>query len=123
MRISDWSSDVCSSDLDHVIDRDQAGDVAVLVDHHRQRLPVFAPDLQQLQRRRRFGHEQGRAQVAEQVLLALVEAVEQRLDLQQAQDRKSTRLNSSTNAHLVRLLLVEKKKHCQTTRTQQQTLT
>ena len=34
----------------HVVDGDQAGDVAVFVDHHRQRLLFLAQDLQQLQR-------------------------------------------------------------------------
>ena len=72
-----------------VVDRDQAGDVAVFVDHQRQRLLLFAEDLQQLQRVGRFGHEQRRAHPGEQVgrhALGLAQPPQQRLGFEDAQD-------------------------------------
>src|SRR3546814_3164935 len=113
MRISDWSSDVCSSDL-----------------------PVELEARQALARRRLESLASGDGGVE------ISESVFERLDLanlaatvgvvgpaqpgfvlrrqflgigRQREDRKSTRLNSSTNAHLVCRLLLEKKKQHRTT--------
>src|SRR3546814_10315400 len=92
MRISDWSSDVCSSDLDITVDAIAAAlGVAVEI------------------------HPEARA-----MLLAYYETrgglTEARLRMARAPDRKSTRLTPVTNAHIVcRLLLAKKKTNIQTT--------
>src|SRR3546814_9339861 len=99
MRISDWSSDVCSSDLFTC-----AGNS----------LLVFG---------RQFVHTQNGDDVAQffVALQSLLHAASHCIVLfthdlwieLAAGDRKSTRLNSSTNAHLVCRLLLDKKKHTQ----------
>src|SRR3546814_9184373 len=103
MRISDWSSDVCSSDLLEivvlaVVARQDAEPGAILVIHHV--VPAIAPEalvpravarlsgrqLEQLGRREALGlHPEILVAVADAALG--IEAV--------AEDRKSTRLNSS----------------------------
>src|SRR3546814_2936457 len=121
MRISDWSSDVCSSDLE------QRAELIALApqsdDQHATRIGVLRERREQ------------RARMAEIVAkLRTTEGVLERMDAVDAprmarardprdargevadaadgrQDRKSTRLNSVTNAQLVCRLPLEKKKH------------
>src|SRR3546814_4018669 len=102
MRISDWSSDVCSSDLRQSRTMgippqfvpggiQDTGHVAA----------TFAFDLDLWGRNRAaLADARGEAEAAR------VDAAQARLML----DRKSTRLNSITKAHLVCRLLLEKKK-------------
>src|SRR3546814_6286884 len=92
MRISDWSSDVCSSDLmcgrtDHNCTGKQAP-------HIRLHPPAARP-AEPVRSRCPGHHHHGNARHA-------------------LEDRKSTRLNSITNAHLVCRLLLEKKKNNKT---------
>src|SRR3546814_7122960 len=101
MRISDWSSDVCSSDLDlrglgveHqvIIVEMRAGDMPVEIlglEIERERIGEDAVQ--------RFGDCLGGVGLE----------IGRRL---QRRDRKSTRLNPVTNAHLVCRLLLENKK-------------
>src|SRR3546814_9710953 len=121
MRISDWSSDVCSSDLPHRLGR------AVGADHRpdRQRLPGAVPGgradepeavgaVGACPAADRQPWPAGRAGGA--VLRAGVPHHGPRLR-RGGEDRKSTRLNSVTNAHLVCRLLLEnknKKRHKKT---------
>src|SRR3546814_7791207 len=96
MRISDWSSDVCSSDLDaeRVRDREedrhgqhQDGDA---VQEHGQQQQHHRQDEEKAQRREAEGDQP----VGDVLRPALVG--EQELeDADAAEDRKSTRLNSS----------------------------
>src|SRR3546814_6989543 len=103
MRISDWSSDVCSSDLLVVKAqrlRRPAGDRQIA-------LPADPLDLE------------SRAQpvVAADVIAAHEGAVG-RDAARIAEDRKSTRRTPVTNAHIVCRLLLEKKNQQQITPTQ-----
>src|SRR3546814_8677111 len=114
MRISDWSSDVCSSDLPKATDEQR--DVCTLttpvgvelVEHQErqalglvdQMLPVCVPGEDQLEHHVVGEEDAGR--VPPDLLLALG-----------ALDRKSTRRTPVTNAHLVCRLLLEKKKNKQ----------
>src|SRR3546814_2879874 len=96
MRISDWSSDVCSSDLGVGLDQ--------------QRVDAFGADAPGVL---------GDLPWFDRLAPALVDGVGLELGKDgfggrrgggEQQDRKSTRLNSVTNAHLVCRLLLEKKK-------------
>src|SRR3546814_8208628 len=106
MRISDWSSDVCSSDLigfHQIPDRD-----TVTIDapgDRRADLRVLEIEPGALQGGP-GANELGLG--SEIVVLPLVHGA-QRDVAARGQDRKSTRLNSVTNAHLVCRLLLEKK--------------
>src|SRR3546814_8782585 len=113
MRISDWSSDVCSSDLQGSADR---GEVCTDDGEDEQLVPedVAAVALAvqtaggdsgvDLDGVGRDGGEQVvGVQVEDQLCVALC--------VEHDADRKSTRLNSSTNAQLVCRLLLEQKKH------------
>src|SRR3546814_10917461 len=110
MRISDWSSDVCSSDLPG-----QPAQTGFGVRHDgRERLIHFMR-----YRTCKFPEHRDTCGVAEIGL----ELAQLRLHAEpvghifKAEDRKSTRLNSITNAHLVCRLLLEKKKKSATTYT------
>src|SRR3546814_7027421 len=101
MRISDWSSDVCSSDLGDAdeasaflkfIDRSCAGIAHCRLDPAHQLMDhILGRALERHLPLDAFGHQ---LQLVVDVLL----------------DRKSTRLNPVTNAHLVCRLLLDKKK-------------
>src|SRR3546814_7600068 len=107
MRISDWSSDVCSSDLKRVacgerpFPRPRAGA------GHARRWPAGRGEGYRNEIRRSLRQVENPLRIhlaigggsAGHVTRHSFEA-----------DRKSTRLNSSTNAHLVCRLLLEKKK-------------
>src|SRR3546814_5034339 len=113
MRISDWSSDVCSSDLDHAfLDQRIEIDDAVpefLAEHqHRDRLDLAGLDQgQQLERlvegAEAAGEDAHRAGAEQEVHLAQSEIVELKAQRRGnvairrlfVRDRKSTRLNSS----------------------------
>src|SRR3546814_3162330 len=102
MRISDWSSDVCSSDLHAVVQR---GDGLV---EQRQYQPVLeVPG--HLVVLRHLGLLRLALGPGVQALAVLLAALA-RLGWggQRGRDRKSTRLNPVTNAHLVCRLLLEK---------------
>src|SRR3546814_9007258 len=113
MRISDWSSDVCSSDLEFEVGVAAAEQARIDLLHARvdpvegvlEAAAGLAVDLADrvLQRVQRGG-EVGVLGV--EVFLAL-----RGLGVlgDRGQDPKSTRLNSVTNAHLVCRLLLEKK--------------
>src|SRR3546814_6495527 len=116
MRISDWSSDVCSSDL---IARasDLLGFSAKDADRLRKLAPgefyAMGPALSPLPVLAHIGET-----ITEHlgVTPTLTAAADVDLDeasrlLDIAADRKSPRLNSITNAHLVCRLLLEKKKN------------
>src|SRR3546814_4611110 len=99
MRMSDWSSDVCSSDLGWI---PEAVFTTASVTPGRKTLHFDTPD---------FGafsfHPLA---IADYRFLIGVDRVQMgKLTAFVAQDRKSTRLNSVTNAHLVCRLLLEKK--------------
>src|SRR3546814_9015746 len=116
MRISDWSSDVCSSDLAEqavplrlegaVVDRLRLLDLAVGPAPDAFWRSQSDLDLVKRLRLRRGVHEVHQFLVHAQVL----------------PDRKSTRLNPVTNAHLVCRLLLEKKKKKNGTRCKDQLL-
>src|SRR3546814_10770002 len=111
MRISDWSSDVCSSDLlveERVVDEHHARHLrqplgrrhgARMVDRRQVAQPRLA--------------EQGHVdREGERAQAAVGADVARGLFAPDMLDRKSTRLNPVTNAHIVcRLLLEKKKKH------------
>src|SRR3546814_2795067 len=98
MRISDWSSDVCSSDLEAAEGRSQAAlkamskEAEVRIDPF-QRADRFVEGWQQLQRQReelvRDGDLRGAKRVSQE-MTGMAKSLER-----DAQDRKSTRLNSS----------------------------
>src|SRR3546814_6080959 len=93
MRISDWSSDVCSSDLGRLVPGRQRR-AADLGEHHQPDRGVGGVEILVLGKRL----EQSVAELAERIL---IEAAEQavlgflRHFLRIERDRKSTRLNSS----------------------------
>src|SRR3546814_2752105 len=104
MRISDWSSDVCSSDLDAALDRAAADQRQQLLGAHLQHRFVLAEHAQYryvlglvaMQHQRRFERSERHLvepQRAQQRMTT------QRLDgglrADDQSDRKSTRLNSS----------------------------
>src|SRR3546814_1256049 len=129
MRISDWSSDVCSSDL---------GIHAWIAPAHRSALPAWrcgrgaevVGESTELQRLDPVDHRRELRQVVRRVAAGAIEqgdagaafdrrqaplhhavqahALQRAEATGQAQDRKSTRLNSVTNAQLVCRLLLEK---------------
>src|SRR3546814_8993346 len=139
MRISDWSSDVCSSDLaafgeeepeaelahlravevvaqaEHVgevvradlhrrfadLERRLAHRMRVALDHGHAQGGVLPP---QLDRQRQPGEDAAVSQSSTAIVMTLGLCL----------DRKSTRLNSSTNAYLVCRLLLERKKEATT---------
>src|SRR3546814_2034069 len=116
MRISDWSSDVCSSDLG---DTEAAiGELLFAGARQDDQLAVEldrAGPLRKVEegRERHFGQYHGAAPLPAAQRLNV--GIAHRLGLDDCrgdvlQDRKSTRLNSVTNAHLVCRLLLEKKK-------------
>src|SRR3546814_4697238 len=128
MRISDWSSDVCASDLLALRDRPDLGrgDLPVLEQHQRRNAahPVFlrrAGIVVDVQLRDgdlvlHIGgdfFQRGRDHLARPAPFGPEIDENRPFGLQYAalEDRKSTRLNSSTNAHLVSRLLLEKKKN------------
>src|SRR3546814_3846321 len=100
MRISDWSSDVCSSDLARLLpaaavagDREAVGLVAYLLD---QLQAGGCSTWMQLPGRLPVDARQQQGFVAGPARLALGHADQHRaVDAQVGQDRKSTRLNSS----------------------------
>src|SRR3546814_10461959 len=92
MRISDWSSDVCSSDLQDLPARDQAR-LQVLFAEYLQRLTFTIDIPESLASRARFELARNEPAAAEQDLLAALRLAPK---LEGALlDRKSTRLNSS----------------------------
>src|SRR3546814_1861995 len=110
MRISDWSSDVCSSDLAEAADQSTLPDGVNLPDEiarREDRLAAIAEAKAAIEARarERDAHEQA----VYQAKLAQREA-KRKATGKKPGDRKSTRLNSVTNAHLVCRLLLEKKK-------------
>src|SRR3546814_4607147 len=104
MRISDWSSDVCSSDLEarrqrHAaveMDQDAVAFDIDAIDGRREARRAGDPTGE---KRKNKGHEP--------ILPRPVRTGPAKIH---GRDRKSTRLNSITNAHLVCRLLLEKKK-------------
>src|SRR3546814_1889329 len=113
MRISDWSSDVCSSDLLSVV----AGKVHYLVGGcmaFGNRLAVIAADDPDGLRSQRHPGNAGDGKRARSCTAANDTAAETH-DTARRRDRKSTRLNPVTNAPLVCRLLLEKKKRINTT--------
>src|SRR3546814_5137826 len=96
MRISDWSSDVCSSDL-RIVGPEVPLHVVVAQTRIRQAL-LAADEVRELHR---VAHEKDRRVVADQIVIALVgiefegEAAHIAPGVGTALDRKSTRLNSS----------------------------
>src|SRR3546814_8850856 len=101
MRISDWSSDVCSSDL-----QDQLEELLRGVEGDDPAAAVLRC-LRLVER----GNQQDRVQrLAIRMLRLLQELGEAGVD------RKSTRLNSSPNAHLVCRLLLDEKNQLNHTR-------
>src|SRR3546814_8615036 len=108
LRISDWSSDVCSSDLFKVdfgiIGISGIDDDGTLLDFDYREVRAAQAIIKNSRRvflatdHTKFGRNA-------MVRLAHVNEIHAVLD------RKSTRLNSVTNAHLVCRLLLEKKKH------------
>src|SRR3546814_948136 len=100
MRISDWSSDVCSSDL-----AEKRAALSELIDAAEARRRAAADTLAQGETR--LGEADKALKAAE---ARLTNARENRIRAEGAVDRKSTRLNSITNAHLVCRLLLEKNK-------------
>src|SRR3546814_6534968 len=120
MRIRDWSSDVCSSDLrdDHAqlqprdrLDRLRHLRPSLLRAPHPRGRPQRHRGRAGIRRARGCDRVARRADAAEALRTAAGRSRPRHLD------RKSTRLNSSTNAHLVCPLLLEKNT------TTQQTLT
>src|SRR3546814_9994466 len=113
MRISDWSSDVCSSDLN--IDAARRATCAhPCRERHRRRRPAGGKSMKVI--------VLGAGVVGVTSAWYLAEAGHEvvLVDRQpgpalETRDRKSTRLNSSTNAHLVCRLLIEKKNYQTTT--------
>src|SRR3546814_3429566 len=108
MRISDWSSDVCSSDLAIYLTtwltyRASKRLVTPVTWLARQvvRWDPSNPDVQSIAPERMPGESGGEVH---QLTGAL-----RNLTRRTREDRKSTRLNSVTNAHLVCRLLLEKK--------------
>src|SRR3546814_9792852 len=114
MRISDWSSDGCSSDLIHQHGRSgqNAGtgahiDVAARINPAKAeiidiRVPVaFGSRVREFSLYAQHGPANGD-------VISNSQAIEQTIDRLIIPDRKSTRLNSITNAHLVCRLLLEK---------------
>src|SRR3546814_5321765 len=115
MRISDWSSDVCSSDLPLGIARGQiaktyivaeAEDGLVIVDQHAAHERLV---LEQLRR-----GMTGQAVPSQGLLLPEVVEIDEpacdRLEAAATQDRTSTRLTPVTNAHIDCSLMLEQKK-------------
>src|SRR3546814_1892493 len=88
MRISDWSSDVCSSDL----------------------ISSVSATFWSIRRRETPSWASWRSSATPGAGGMPVTAASWRACIAAIRDRKSTRLNSSTNAHLVCRLLLEKKK-------------
>src|SRR3546814_9284560 len=101
MRISDWSSDVCSSDLGTFVSRALMGAVMGWCD----REPRIRSIVAQLPRvnvyARDYLERSGFRYCDDESAPGLV---------RMRRDRKSTRLTPVTNAHLVCRLLLEKKK-------------
>src|SRR3546814_9117200 len=101
MRISDWSSDVCSSDLrcfQATVDHGMSWARLVC-------LGKTGPILERADGGERIGESYGTSTFTpEQIIAKLREA-----DVLVGRDRKRTRLNSVTNAHLVSRLLLENK--------------
>src|SRR3546814_4181506 len=110
MRISDWSADVCSSDLvDRIavegFDKTQIGEVAVEPGGG-----ALSRFLNRMNRKfqcdsARFANSFADALGQHQMMAVARRQVRPGL----REDRKSTRLNPVTNAHLVCRLLLEKK--------------
>ena len=78
--------DLADDLLEHVLDRDQAGGVAELVDHDRQVVAVGAEVAQQLVQALALGHEHRRPQQRAQVQLGRALQLEQVLGHQDADD-------------------------------------
>src|SRR3546814_8662431 len=97
MRISDWSSDVCSSDLRRRHRFFRARDDARAAFH-----PVWRPQIAERDDCRRKECADAPRDRARQHARYFG-------NLARAEDRKSTRLNSVTNAHIVCRLLLETK--------------
>src|SRR3546814_3829315 len=108
MRISDWSSDVCSTDLQAQEDAPQRALAAAAFADQAERLA--APD-GQVDAVGRLHQDARIAGHAAPEAAPRVVVLDQRPGFDERRDRKSTRLNSSTNAHLVCRLLLEKKKN------------
>src|SRR3546814_6995780 len=107
MRISDWSSDVCSSDLTKIING-QEQEVAIDSIHPGDLLRVKPGEKIPVDGSIR----EGEAVIDESMISGEPVPVEKTAGDKVSSgtiDRKSTRLNSSTNAHLVCRLLLEKK--------------
>src|SRR3546814_5720929 len=113
MRISDWSSDVCSSDRAPVAIH--VGRIAA-----EKNLPLAVRAFRELQRARpdaRFAwvgdgpaREQLQREHPDFIFCGVQRGEALARHFASAEDRKSTRLNPVTNAHLVCRLLLEKKK-------------
>src|SRR3546814_1635206 len=100
MRISDWSSDVCSSDLLYLFGMWGTGVApAVTFCQH-----GCTSD----QAGRGFGHSIGKSGSGRRLLRWLRRLF---VRLTGCQDRKSTRLTTVNNAHLVCRIMLEKKKN------------
>src|SRR3546814_8392824 len=105
MRISDWSSDVCSSDLDPEAILDQPAGRRIEHGVAARSGDTAAGDAPG--RLDREAHLDFAAALRARRLPRIIAILDAPAD---QQDRKSTRLNSVTNAHLVCRLLLEKKK-------------
>src|SRR3546814_5940519 len=110
MRISDWSSDVCSSDLGQPV-----GDHAVASKRHsgaKQRLGQPGVVIGQIVLEPVPALAAVLDQKPPQIIPELAQDSERNLmvGVRSQQDRKSTRLTPVTNAQLVCRLLLEKKK-------------
>src|SRR3546814_8431623 len=112
MRISDWSSDVCSSDL--AIAR-PPGRGRVHGGGRRPALLILLPrdhteDARGPQHRHGDGGDQCPLRTRTHETDGIGRGSSGRISSATTGDRKSTRLNSSTNAHIVCRLLLETKK-------------
>src|SRR3546814_4765407 len=118
MRISDWSSDVCSSDLllaagkDVLFDIDWQGGQQLYQEAGPDVVRVFIlpPTMDELERRLRARDTDSDEVIAARMARAANEISHWDGYDYVLIDRKSTRLTPVTNAHLVCRLLLEKKK-------------
>src|SRR3546814_10217441 len=100
MRISDWSSDVCSSDLIRDALRAETGPFTAVEHRLAEEAEQIAEDREDLERRSTAYHDQLVQQftaMERQVsaFKATQSYLEQQIKMWNSRDRKSTRLNSS----------------------------
>src|SRR3546814_8673376 len=99
MRISDWSSDVCSSDLDHADQTHGIDDIRFLAYAARGQIPAYGDAFTLDRLQRKFGYcfqksSDGYPPIIEPRTLTKAGCLTSPR-CERASDRKSTRLNSS----------------------------